>query len=72
MQYQQEQSENGVQKHQRLDFEQVETAAALATSRTAAQITSRFRDIEIIRDYFRVSSGIRSSATLTKERYSPS
>ena len=35
-----------VQEHQRTAKEQVEIAAALATSRTAAQMPSRFRDIE--------------------------
>ena len=43
---QQEQFETAAQKHQRVAHEEVQTAAALATSRTAAQMTSRFRDIE--------------------------
>ena len=34
------------QEHERVVHEEVHTAAALATTRTAAQRTSRFRDIE--------------------------
>ena len=45
-QYGQEQSENAAQEFQRVPHEQVELAAALATNRAAAQVTSRFRDIE--------------------------
>ena len=44
--YQQEQFEHAAQKHQTVAYEEVQTAAALATSRTAAQATSRFRDTE--------------------------
>ena len=44
--YQQEQFENAFQEHQRVACAQVDLAAALATSRTAAQMTSRFREIE--------------------------
>ena len=44
--YQQEQVAKAVQEHQWLACEQVEIAAALASSRTAAQMTSRFRDTE--------------------------
>ena len=82
MQYQQEQFVNAAQEHQRVAYEQVEISAAFATNRTAAQMTSRFRDIEnnvdgefqaseariIVRKYFRVSSGARSSATLSSSR----
>ena len=46
LQYQQEQFENAAQEHQRRDHEHVEIAAALATNRTAAHMTSGFRDIE--------------------------
>ena len=42
----QEQFENAAQEHQRVAYEQVEIAAILATNRTAAHMTSRFRDIE--------------------------
>ena len=59
--YQQEKFENAVQEHQRVAYDQVEIAAALATSCTAAQMTSSCRD-------FRVSSGTRSSATLSGSR----
>ena len=75
--YQHGQCESAVLEHQRVAYEQVEIAAALATSRTAAPMASRFRDIEnhvetnfqsstariIVRNYFRDSSGTRSSAT---------
>ena len=44
--YQQEHVEHAAQKHQRAAHEQVEISAAHATSRTAKQMTSRFRDIE--------------------------
>ena len=44
--YQHEQFEIAVQEQQREAFDQVEIAVALATSRTAVQMTSRFRDIE--------------------------
>ena len=44
--YKREQFEHAAQKHQRVAYEEVQTAAALATSRTAAQMTFRFRDIE--------------------------
>ena len=44
--YQQEQLENAVQEHQRVANEQIKVAAALATSRTAAHITSKFGDVE--------------------------
>ena len=44
--YQQEQLENAAHEHQWVAYEEVQTAAALATSRTAAQTTSRFRDLE--------------------------
>ena len=43
---QQEQLENADQEHQRIAYEEVETAAALASSRTAVQMTPRFKDIE--------------------------
>ena len=43
MHYQQEHFENAAQEHQRVVYEEVQIAAALATSRTAAQMTSRFR-----------------------------
>ena len=46
LQKQQEQFENVVTEHQRVAYEQVEITAALTTSRKAAQMTSRFRDIE--------------------------
>ena len=46
LQYQQEQFVNAAQEHQRVAYEQVEVAAAFATNRTAAQMTTRFRDIE--------------------------
>ena len=68
--YEQEPFENAVQERQRAAYEQVEIAAAVATRRTAAHMTSSFRDTvnnnrEIIaRNYFRVRSGTRSSATL--------
>ena len=39
--YQQEHFENAAQEHQMVAYEQVEIAAALATSRTAVQMTSR-------------------------------
>ena len=38
--------DNAVQEHQRVAYEQVEIAAALATRRTAAQVTSICRDIK--------------------------
>ena len=44
--YQQKQFDTAVQEHQRVAYGQVEISAALATSRTAPQMTSRFRDIE--------------------------
>ena len=44
--YQLEQFENAVQEHRLVAYEQVEIAAALASSRTAAQMTSRVRDVE--------------------------
>ena len=44
--YQQEHNGNAVQEHQWVAYEQVEIAAALATIRTAEQLTSRFRQIE--------------------------
>ena len=44
--YQQEPFETAAQEHQRVAYEEVETAAVLATSRTAVQMTSRFRDTE--------------------------
>ena len=47
LRYQQEQVENAVQEHERVVYEQDEIAAAVATSRTAAQISSRFTDIKI-------------------------
>ena len=46
LQYQQEQFVNAAQEHQRVACEQVEVAAAFATNRTAAQMTTRVRDIE--------------------------
>ena len=68
--YQQENFEDAVQENHRAVHEQVDLAVAIATSRTAAHMTFRFRDIEnhveanlssttriIIRTYFRVSSG---------------
>ena len=72
LRYQQEQFD--IQKHQRAAYEQVGIAAT--SSRTAAQKTSRFREIEIhvgafnSEDYcpFRVSPGTRSSATLSISR----
>ena len=41
---------NSKMLHQNIEgsYEEVQTAAALSTSRTAAQMTSRFRDIENI------------------------
>ena len=45
LRYQQEQLENAVQEHQWIANEQVGITAAVATSSTAAQVTSRFRDI---------------------------
>ena len=42
----QEQVENDVQEHQRVAYEHVESASALATDRTGAQVTSRSRDTE--------------------------
>ena len=44
--YEQEQSEDVAQKHQGVVYEEVQTAVALATSPTAAHMTSRFRDTE--------------------------
>ena len=44
--HQLEQIKYAAQERQRAANEEVQTAAALATSRTAAQMTSRFRDIE--------------------------
>ena len=44
--YQQEQLENAAKEHQRVAYEEVQAAPALATSRTAAQMTSRFRVIQ--------------------------
>ena len=44
--YQQEPFDNAAQEHQRVAYNKVQNAVALATSRTAAQMTSRFRDIE--------------------------
>ena len=46
LQYQQKQFENAAQEHQRRAHKHVEIAAALATNRTAAHMTSGFRDIE--------------------------
>ena len=43
--YQQKQFENAALEHQRAAKEEVQTAAALTTSRTTAQMTSRFREI---------------------------
>ena len=43
---QQDQFENAAQEHQRVTNEEVQTAAYLATSLTAAQMTFRFRHIE--------------------------
>ena len=73
--------ENAVQEHQRVVYDQVDIAAALGTSRTAAQMTSRFRDIESnveasfshqqrgLGNFFRVSSGTRKlSDTLWFEK----
>ena len=44
--HQQEQFENAVQEHRRAAYEQVETAAAHASSRAAAHMTSRLKEIE--------------------------
>ena len=44
--YQPEQLEDVAKEHQRVVYEEVQSAAALATSRTAAHMTSRFRDTE--------------------------
>ena len=44
--FQQETSKVLPKNMQRVLFEEVQTAAALASSRTAAQMTSRFRDME--------------------------
>ena len=49
LRYHQEQFKNAAQEHQRVAYEQVEIAAALATSRTAAHSASRFRDIMLRR-----------------------
>ena len=77
MHHQQEQSENAVEEHQPAEYGQVQMAAACATSRAAAHVTSRFRDTDniieanfqsstttiMIRKLFRGSPGTRSSAT---------
>ena len=44
--YHEEPFENAAQDHQRVAHEEAQTATALATSRTAAQMTSRFGHIE--------------------------
>ena len=44
--YQQEQFEKNVQEHRRVAYEEVEIAASLAASRTAAKMPPRLRDIE--------------------------
>ena len=75
----QEHFENAAQAHQRAAYEEVQTAAALATSGTAAQMISSFRNIEknaeanfsqqqiglFFRDCFRVSSGTQSTTILS-------
>ena len=77
--YQQEQFENVAQEHGQVAYAQVEFSAALASNRAEAQMTSRFwhieKDVEatfsrqkrwLFFDIdFLVSSGTRSSATLS-------
>ena len=41
-----EQFDNAAQEHQRIAYEQVDISDSLATNRTAAHMTSRFRDIK--------------------------
>ena len=54
--YEQEPFENAVQERQWAAYEQVEIAAAVATRRTAAQMTSSFRDTTTERSLSEITS----------------